>query len=158
MISHISCSQTETKKELRAVTISWWSVGRNIVHLHVCFGSLEQKNQSFCKCRKMKEASPPCHLFKSALHVDALVPRGSRVGETVAGVPPSGNVHLLPAQVPEGLGHHHHPVVCQRWSVLGDERRWSETQTSRTFMQAQLGCVQVSLAEKTTQPHTKTLQ
>lgn len=68
---------------------------------------------------------PSSHLFEGAFHVDALVPRGGRVGEAVAGVPPSGNVHLLPAQVPEGLGHHHHPVVRQRRGVLGDERRRS---------------------------------
>lgn len=66
------------------------------------------------------------HLFEGALHVDALVPRGGGVSQAVAGVPPSGNVHLLPAQVPEGLGHHHHPIVRQRWGVLGDRRTWSQ--------------------------------
>lgn len=63
---------------------------------------------------------PDSDLFQSALHVDALVPRGCRIGETVAGVPPPGNVHLLPSQVPEGLSHHHHPIVCQRRCVLGE--------------------------------------
>lgn len=82
----------------------------------------------------------PSHLFESAFHVDALVPRSSRVGEAVTGVPPSGDVHLLPAQVPECLGHHHHPVVRQRWGVLGDERRWSEI-CDRQYMGS--GCLLV---------------
>lgn len=53
------------------------------------------------------------HLFESPLHVDALVPGGSGVGQTVTSVSPAGDVHLLPAQVSEGLSHHHDPVVGQ---------------------------------------------
>lgn len=62
---------------------------------------------------------PPSHLFQGAFHIDALVPRSSGVGQAVAGVPPPRNVHLLPSQVPEGLGHHHHAVVRQSRGVLG---------------------------------------
>lgn len=52
------------------------------------------------------------HLFESTFHVDALVPWGGRVCQTVTCIPSSGNVHFLSAQVPKGFGHNHNPIIC----------------------------------------------
>lgn len=63
-----------------------------------------------------------CDLFERALHVDALVPGCRGVGQAVSGVAPTGDVHLLPAEVPEGFCHHHHAIICQCRRVLEKER------------------------------------
>lgn len=59
-----------------------------------------------------------CDLFERALHVDALVPGCRGVGQAVSGVAPAGDIHLLPAEVPEGFCHHHHAIICQCRRVL----------------------------------------
>lgn len=62
-------------------------------------------------------------LLQRPLDVDALSPGGRRVGETLAGVAPPGDVDPLSPQVLEGRGHDLHPVICQRASVLLEKEK-----------------------------------
>lgn len=79
-------------------------------------------------------------LLQRPLDVDALSPGGRRVGETLAGVAPPGDVDPLSPQVLKGRGHDLHPIICQRAGVLlekekqrerGREREWESSNKGR---------------------------
>lgn len=78
--------------------------------------------------------APLPHRFERSLNVDALAPRHSGVGETVAGAASARDVHSLPPQVPEGFRYHQNGIMGQRWSVLGvnmaekhiTDKKWEE--------------------------------
>lgn len=65
---------------------------------------------------------PPSYRFESSLNVDALTPRYSGIGETVAGAATARDIHTLAPQVPEGLCYHQDGIVGQSWSVLYKEK------------------------------------
>lgn len=64
-----------------------------------------------------------CYLFQRPLDLHSLSPGNGGVGQAVAIVGPPGEVDALLLQVAEGLRHHLHGVVRQRWGVLGQNDR-----------------------------------
>lgn len=62
-----------------------------------------------------------CYLFQCSLDLHALSPGNSGIGQAVTIVCPPGEVDALFVQVAEGLRHHLHGIVRQRWCVLGED-------------------------------------
>ena len=58
------------------------------------------------------------YLLQGSLDVDALAPGSRGIGQALPGVPSTRNVNALLSEVLEGGGHHSHPVVGERSSVL----------------------------------------